>query len=580
MITLHDLADIGAVHKLVGDFPSHRWSRGSLTMRRSDGCSVVEWFERFSPDERVRQVQKCILDHRPWQALLRFETVKTDGTTRPIDVPTVLDMARLYRLYAAIHPEIERRLTRVCIGYRFRRSLINSVREIQQAMLRMPFAFTVDVETFFEALLWKLLDRLIESLPCDSGATRMLQDLVRVRVVLRDGSSVQRSSGLAQGLSTSPILANLYLAEFDRLVTHVLAKLPARITRYSDNVLVMLRDGRQGQHAFEVVRDRLQREGLSLKETEATVVNIHEQGLDWLGLRIWPHRIEVTDETVARKTEQYRADLVSGLRTAKSTEHRIEALARYYGKLTSPQRGEEIRLKLSEKLRDQLTQTSGRENKEQETQETENTKTKTVILKGLSKREHHLPLTELVRDQEQGREESSHIGWNPLPTPGNRTGAPSPSSSAAIWPNVSKSVGLLSGAPVSPAPGEHQIPIVTVRIVSLRLAWVALRTAGTYEHWPHAVPSTSLPELELRALAAGLRTVARNGHREAVLAPSQHAAGFLLGELRPRSVRVTMAYRDLLDAAREVGDVTVARRRAHRRQTPPTRPSVVLSSAR
>lgn len=547
MITLHNLADIRAIDQLVGECPDKRWGRGSVTMKRSDGRSVIEWFERYSPKERVQQVQESILDLDPWMPLVRIEIPKANGTKRPIDAPTAIDQAKSYRLYDLLLPEVESRLGKACIGYRFRRSLVNSVREIQQAMSKLPFAFAVDVEKFFEAISWKRLGRIIQSPPCDSGATRMLQELVRVRVVRRDGSLVQRSSGLAQGLSTSPLLANLYLAEFDRLVAHALSKLPGRMFRYSDNILVLLGQSHHGKHSFQIVRDRVQREGLRLKESEPLVIDVREQGLDWLGLRIWPDRIEVTQETVAGKVEQYKADLLAGLRTVESTERRIDGLVAYYKTLTSPERGEEIRLRLREELCDQLTPTPGKENQERE-QENTNKKTKIMIPIGLDSREdHHIPPTLLEQDQETGQEEHRHTEWNSLRTPGS---PPSPSSFAAIRPVVSKSVGLLPGAPASPAPGEQKEAVVSVRIVSVRFAWITVQRGEDYQHWPFRVTATSHPELELRALAAGVRSIDKAERGAAQLAPGRHARPYLLGHVRPRGVRLAMAYRDLLEARR------------------------------
>ena len=108
MMTLDRLA--AEAPRIVGLRPDPRWRRSSEHFVRSDGVSRKMWFERNPAGARVRCVRKALLEGAPWNRLVRIHLPKYGANdTRPIDIPTIVDQARLYLLQDWMREYAERR---------------------------------------------------------------------------------------------------------------------------------------------------------------------------------------------------------------------------------------------------------------------------------------------------------------------------------------------------------------------------------------------------------------------------------------------------------------------------------------
>ena len=100
------------------------------------------------------------------------------------------------------------------------------------------------------------------------------------------GGGKGNSKGTPQGGVISPLLSNVYLHILDRIwQRHDLrGKLGAHLVRYADDLVVLCRDGEE--EPFKVVRQVLDRLGLSLNETKTHIVDATKESFDFLGFTI------------------------------------------------------------------------------------------------------------------------------------------------------------------------------------------------------------------------------------------------------------------------------------------------------
>jgi RNA-directed DNA polymerase len=100
------------------------------------------------------------------------------------------------------------------------------------------------------------------------------------------GGGKANRKGTPQGGVISPLLANCYLHILDRIWQrrHLKGKLQAHLVRYADDFVVMCR--KDVEEPLKVVRDVLERLGLSLNETKTHIVDATQSGFNFLGFMI------------------------------------------------------------------------------------------------------------------------------------------------------------------------------------------------------------------------------------------------------------------------------------------------------
>lgn len=344
-MTLDRLATFGAVADLVGRRPSKRWRKASQVVRRSDGISIFGWFTAHDAGERIRLVGEAVRAAAPWSPLLRVEVPKRPGSaeTRPIDMPTVPDTARLYLIHDWLQRVAEAALTPVAVAFRPGRSFSDTVLGAQKVLKERPFAAVIDIKAFFNSAKWRLLDAVIGRLPAEERLKGLLRALVRAEVVeRRSGVLVQRWAGIPQGLSVSPVLANLILAPFDRAVAKVIGKVGARIWRYCDDILVVAKTLAGLELALQVVRDRLAQLGLEVKDGTGQIVNTRETPVLWLGLAFTPADIDVPASVVQRKTSEIQDRHDQGILSAEGVDDSLIHRHKHYSRILGSDRADSL----------------------------------------------------------------------------------------------------------------------------------------------------------------------------------------------------------------------------------------------
>lgn len=345
VMTLKALASHERVARVVGRKPTARWKTADPLVRRGDDYSIASWFKRHGPAERIAMVQRALVEAQVWTSLLRVLITKGPNTTekRPIDMPTVLDQARLYVIYGWLCTYAETVLSKVAIAFRPGRSMSDTVGAIHGRMGTLVWAMPLDIRDFYGSLTWPRLDKLIAGLPAEDRVKQLLRALVRVEIVDRmTGTTVIRRRGVPQGLSVSPVLANLFMADWDRQVVQAIAKLGCRLWRYCDDILILApSEGALGR-AGAIVSERLERLELTLKSGTGGVVDLRSGPLTWLGLSWTVGGLDVPDSVIRAKSADLQGRYDNGLLTREGIEDSLAGRLGHYQRILDPTKAEEI----------------------------------------------------------------------------------------------------------------------------------------------------------------------------------------------------------------------------------------------
>ncbi|MDQ3907730.1 MAG: reverse transcriptase domain-containing protein, partial [Acidobacteriota bacterium] len=114
-----------------------------------------------------------------------------------------------------LSPSIEKLLEDCSYAYRKGFSHAGAARAVERAYEDgFRYVLDADIESFFDAVDWPRLSAKLEALFPFEPLVRLIEECVRAPVRF-EGTTVERTRGLPQGASVSPLLANLYLGEFD-----------------------------------------------------------------------------------------------------------------------------------------------------------------------------------------------------------------------------------------------------------------------------------------------------------------------------------------------------------------------------
>jgi CRISP-associated protein Cas1 len=210
--------------------------------------------------------------------LLGFVSPKGKGHVRPLAVPTVRDRLAQRAACMLLGPSVETLLEDCSYAYRKGLSRAGAARAVERAYEDgYRYVLDADIESFFDAVEWERMFSKLEALFPFEPLVTLIEEWVKAPVVF-EKAVVKRERGLPQGAPISPLLANLFLDEFDE---ELLGR-DYRLVRYGDDFVVLCRDVEAARRAREEARAKLAEMGLKLNE-EKTAVRSFDEGFTYLG---------------------------------------------------------------------------------------------------------------------------------------------------------------------------------------------------------------------------------------------------------------------------------------------------------
>jgi len=172
-------------------------------------------------------------------ATRRKEIPKGQGKVRVLGIPTIRDRVVQGALKLILEPIFEADFCDGSYGYRPKRSAHEAVNRVCQAAINgMTKVIDVDLEAYFDNIEHQILLRKV--------AQRVNDDKVMwlLKLILKANSK----KGIAQGGVISPLLANIYLNEVDKMlekakeVTMQGKYINIEYARFADDIVILVND--------------------------------------------------------------------------------------------------------------------------------------------------------------------------------------------------------------------------------------------------------------------------------------------------------------------------------------------------
>ena len=295
-----------------------------------DGMDVMEarsWLNG-NYKELVVRIKRGKYTPKP---VRRVEIPKPDGGVRKLGIPTVVDRVIQQAMAQQLMPIYEPLFAEGSYGYRPKRSAQDAILRVKEyAEQGYTYVVVLDLSKYFDTLDHNLLLNILRRNVKDERVIQLIKRFLKSGVMEGD-TLVATNEGSPQGGNLSPLLANVYLNEFDQ----EFASRGVPEVRYADDIVLLAKSRRAAERLLKSSVDYLEGKlKLTVNRTKSRVVSICSKDFKYLGFTLGKDK----DGFHVRVHEKSWKKFKSNLRNFSSRKH-AQSILKAYVEITRYARG-------------------------------------------------------------------------------------------------------------------------------------------------------------------------------------------------------------------------------------------------
>lgn len=209
---------------------------------------------------------------------------KSDGQKRPLGIPTVRDRIVQEATKQVIESIFEADFLNCSYGFRPNRCAHDALEEIRRTTnAGYEIVLDADIKQFFDSIDHDKLMGFVQQRISDRRVMKLIRKWLKSGVI-ESGFVRETGKGTPQGGVISPLLANIYLHEFDKYWTsQTLVK--GKLVRYADDFVILFKTQEEAEFGLQLVKAKIKELELELNEDKTRIVDTRmgKEGFNFLG---------------------------------------------------------------------------------------------------------------------------------------------------------------------------------------------------------------------------------------------------------------------------------------------------------
>ena len=210
-----------------------------------DGMTVEEMLP-YLKEHREELLEALRSERYKPKAVRRVEIPKPDGGKRMLGVPTVIDRMIQQAIVQVLQPMYEPLFSENSYGFRPKRS---AQQAMKQALEYYNEGYTqvvdLDLAKYFDTVNHEILIGMLREQVKDERVIRLIRKYLKSGVMV-NGLISPTTEGTPQGGNLSPLLSNIYLTAFDRM----LESRGHKFVRYADDCNIYVKSRRAAERVM------------------------------------------------------------------------------------------------------------------------------------------------------------------------------------------------------------------------------------------------------------------------------------------------------------------------------------------
>ena len=293
-----------------------------------DGITVDEIgaYLRDNQKELIARIRKGKYTPDP---VRRVEIPKPDGGIRKLGIPTVKDRIFQQAITQQLMPIYEPRFSDSSYGYRPGKRAKDAIKRIKEyAEQGYIHAVALDLSKYFDTLNHEMLLKLLRQNVKDERVIQWIKRYLKSGV-MENGIVMETKEGSPQGGNISPLLANIYLNEFDQEYE----KRGVNFVRYADDIVLLAKSDRAAKRLLESSTKYLE-ETLKLKvnQEKSRVVSVFAiRNFKYLGFTLGKNGKGIYIRVHGKSWKKMKSKLkeLSSRRSCQSIRPALEKIKEY-----------------------------------------------------------------------------------------------------------------------------------------------------------------------------------------------------------------------------------------------------------
>ena len=285
----------------------------------TDGKTIQD-LEKWQIDKLINHIKNKLKYYQP-QSIRRVEIPKSNGKTRPLGMPTIMDRLIQQCVYQILEPIAEAKFHERSNGFRPNRSAEHAIAQTYKMVQtqHLHYLIDIDIKSFFDNVQHgKLLKQMWQMGIQDKKLLKIISVMLKAEVA---GIGFPEK-GTPQGGIISPLLSNIVLNELDWWIASQWETIPTRhpyqgkslatgtcdrssvyfalrktklkecfLVRYADDFKIFCRYRNDAKRLFIATQNWLkERLGLEISTEKSKIVNLKKECSEFLGFKIKVHR--------------------------------------------------------------------------------------------------------------------------------------------------------------------------------------------------------------------------------------------------------------------------------------------------